>query len=340
MFAISNSHFGSSAPEVLKNLLNDQQFSDVTLVSGDGKQISAHKVILGSSSSFFNKILMTNPHQNPLLFLKGVSYVELQLLKNFIYMGECQCATEDIEQFIALGKELEVVGLMDQETTEKKEKPRHQGETVEVAPLKNEIVAEVKIEEVSDNENISNDVELFDPFDSSMIEGDWRSAVKEEGRYPCDQCDYRPKKFKDLRKHKLAVHEKVKFDCDQCDYRASNRYSLKEHKKSIHEGVKYYCDQCDYSSSWKTHLNKHRNYKHGGWVDQPIEGFETPNGNHLEWMGQSTEGFGKPIENPRGWIDQVIGGIEKPIENSPTWANQPTQQIEEPVEESQKPTED
>ena len=58
-----NSAFGS--------LRNDKEFTDVTLACEDGQQLEAHKVILASSSPFFEKILQKNKHSNPLIYLKG-----------------------------------------------------------------------------------------------------------------------------------------------------------------------------------------------------------------------------------------------------------------------------
>ena len=48
--------FQSWAAESVKNLINDNNFADVTLVSDDLKQFKAHKIILMSSSSFFETV--------------------------------------------------------------------------------------------------------------------------------------------------------------------------------------------------------------------------------------------------------------------------------------------
>ena len=47
----------------------------------DDSQLQAHKVILSACSLFFRKILKQNPHQHPLLYLKGVKFSELQYMK-------------------------------------------------------------------------------------------------------------------------------------------------------------------------------------------------------------------------------------------------------------------
>ena len=110
-FSLSWGQFGSSIKTAFKNLLNDQHFTDVTLVSEDNKQIKAHKVILSSSSKFFNQILLDNPHQHPLLFLKGISHSDLLAIVKFIYLGQTEVAQDDLNEFMGAAKVLQVQGL-------------------------------------------------------------------------------------------------------------------------------------------------------------------------------------------------------------------------------------
>ena len=47
--------FKKNVNSAFKSLRNDREFTDVTLVCEDGQQMEAHKVILASSSPFFQK---------------------------------------------------------------------------------------------------------------------------------------------------------------------------------------------------------------------------------------------------------------------------------------------
>ena len=85
-FSLSWSEFDSTVINTFKNLLSDKHFTDVTLVSEDGKQVKAHKVVLSSCSPFFNKVLLETPHQQPLIFLKGIKHSELLAIVQFIYL--------------------------------------------------------------------------------------------------------------------------------------------------------------------------------------------------------------------------------------------------------------
>ena len=68
---LNSNNFESNAFNTVRQLWNDHDFADVTLVTVDNKQIRAHKVILSSNSSFFKNPLLNNPHQNPPYLLKG-----------------------------------------------------------------------------------------------------------------------------------------------------------------------------------------------------------------------------------------------------------------------------
>jgi len=61
------------------------------------------------------------------------------------------------------------------------------------------------------------------------------NALKDnDGKYPCDKCEYKASRQWNLKKHKLSVHEGVKYSCDECDYKATDQSQVKKHKKSKH----------------------------------------------------------------------------------------------------------
>jgi len=117
--------FENKLSRAFKNIKDDNDFLDVTLACGGNKQIKAHKVILGACSSFFRSILKKNPHQHPLLYMKGVKYEEMLAVLDFMYHGEVNIAQEDLSSFLNVAKELEVKGLTqesDQENAEPEQK--------------------------------------------------------------------------------------------------------------------------------------------------------------------------------------------------------------------------
>ena len=113
--------FENNLSSAFKDIKDDNDFLDVTLACGGNKQIQAHKVILAACSPFFRSVLKNNPHQHPLLYLKGVKYEEMLSVLDFMYHGEVNIAQNDLASFLCVAKELEVKGLTEgvhEETTE------------------------------------------------------------------------------------------------------------------------------------------------------------------------------------------------------------------------------
>ena len=126
--------FQANAGTAIRNLRGSSEFSDVTLVSGDGQQVEAHKMILASSSSFFLNILERSKHPRPLIYMRGINLVDLTALVDFIYFGETSVQHGNIDTFLALAKELGLKGL---ESTAKEEiafDPLHSGDCFDVDP--------------------------------------------------------------------------------------------------------------------------------------------------------------------------------------------------------------
>jgi len=109
-FCLRWNDFETNISVAFRELREEKDFFDVTLACDDS-QIQAHKVILSACSPFFRNVLRKNPHQHPLLYLKGVKYKELLAVLNFMYMGEVNVAQEELNSFLAVAEDLRVKGL-------------------------------------------------------------------------------------------------------------------------------------------------------------------------------------------------------------------------------------
>jgi len=109
-FCLRWNDFESNISVAFRELREEKDFFDVTLACDDS-QIQAHKVILSACSPFFRNVLRRNPHQHPLLYLKGVKYKELLCVLNFMYQGEVNVAQEELNSFLAVAEDLRVKGL-------------------------------------------------------------------------------------------------------------------------------------------------------------------------------------------------------------------------------------
>ena len=103
--------FQSVIGSAFADLREDKDFTDVTLVCEDGKQIEVHKLVLVSSSPFFKDLLKRNKHPHPLINIRGVKIENLMAMLEFFYFGEANVYQENFDTFLALADELRLKGL-------------------------------------------------------------------------------------------------------------------------------------------------------------------------------------------------------------------------------------
>jgi len=109
-FCLRWNDFERNISAAFKDIREDREFFDVTIACED-EQLQAHKVILSACSPFFKKILRRNQHQNPLLYLKGVSHKDMESVLNFMYYGEVNVAQDDLNSFLQVAEDLRIKGL-------------------------------------------------------------------------------------------------------------------------------------------------------------------------------------------------------------------------------------
>ena len=109
-FCLRWNDFETNISTAFRELRDDKDFFDVTIAC-DGNQLQAHKVILSACSPFFKSVLKKNPHQHPLLYLKGVKHEDILSVLNFMYHGEVNVAQEGLNSFLAVAEDLQVKGL-------------------------------------------------------------------------------------------------------------------------------------------------------------------------------------------------------------------------------------
>ena len=229
-FDLTWNDFSSNAANMVKNLLNDSQFTDVTLVSDDRKLIKAHKVILSSCSQFFNQVLAEISTQHPVLYLKGIQYAELSSIIRFIYMGMTEIAEEDLGRFMQAAQDLQIKGLQKKINSEVDIKNIiNQQVTNDYNFQKQEIIAyeDSKYEEDEVNESI--DTAVYQENDQNVYHTKSRDGV-----YYCDMCSYETKKTGNLKTHRQAKHLGVRLSCNSCTGEFYDKSTLQRHVLSKH----------------------------------------------------------------------------------------------------------
>jgi len=110
-FTVKSPHEKNSST-AFRQLWKDRQFTDVTLVTEDGANIPSHKLILATSSKFFQRILANQSDQNVTIHLQGIMQSELKLLLQFIYLGQCQIDDDGMDSFLEIGTFLKIQSIL------------------------------------------------------------------------------------------------------------------------------------------------------------------------------------------------------------------------------------
>ena len=233
---------------MMKELMMNEDYSDVTLVTEDKKQIKANINILSACSPVFKDILKKEKNSNQIMYLRGIQFQEMKSIMQFIYLGEATFYEERMDEFLAVAKSLEITELCNAET-------EPYDEADDNPPLDEQDTSTEFVEEQTVK---SEYIEIQAPKERQ------RRVISVNGKYECDQCHKTFSSVGSLYNHNKSIHQGVKYACDQCDYQATQQCHLKLHIGSQHKGVKYACDQCGYQASTPGHLKIHIQSRHEG----------------------------------------------------------------------------
>ena len=199
-FCLKWNDFESNISQAFGSLRQDEDFFDVTLACEDDCQVSAHKLILSACSPFFRSVLKKNPHQHPLLFLRGVKMSELSAVLNFMYHGEVNVSQDSLNQFLVVAEDLQVKGLTKAHTSAgggdtKQTTTSSQGRSTLEPPkkklkvksppsgIKQAAKQEQKEEKVESNEagGAEDEIEIQEVLPVKTEQADYRQAAIVEG---------------------------------------------------------------------------------------------------------------------------------------------------------------
>ena len=249
--------FKENAIVAFGNLREDADFADVTLACEDGKQVEAHKVILASSSPFFQNILRRNKHSHPLLYMRGMKSDDLLAMVDFLYCGVANVHQENLDSFLAIAEELQLKGLMGKSVGE---------EMVQTKPVK--MLVPKKADQIHKKEaNISKSsgflqTNLNEEFLSNELDKVERtiavtSYFSEDMQELNEKCHTMME-----RTAKKTEHGHLLFRCRVCGKEARNNH-LKTHIEANHlEGVSIPCNICEKTFRSRHSLIMHNRRNH------------------------------------------------------------------------------
>jgi len=292
-FCLRWNEFEKNISSSLRGLRDDKDFFDVTLVC-ENNQIQAHKVILSACSPFFRSVLKQNPHQHPLLYLKGVQYEDIISVLNFMYHGEVNVAQEELNTFLAVAEDLKVKGLTQNNTNEnqpeleapppeKKSLP-HIYKSAGHRPLKqpriqsgsgviggsqypdemqreeqNPLLPQIKTEATAtvdiESEEDTHQMVVNNEFQEDNSGYEFQQAYEEQVQYETVDLGHQHKTVSSG----WSTTPKP-YPCLYCSKSFANQNSLQKHTKS-HTGQTY-CDICDKNFSNVPNLRAHTSTVH------------------------------------------------------------------------------
>ena len=228
-FCLKWNDFQSNTSNTFKKLRTSDHFYDVTLVSDDQQQVSAHKVVLSASSEYFKNILTSNKHSHPMLCLSGVSTGDLKNILDFVYNGEIQIYQDNLDQFLDIAQRFQLEGLIQgkegNENFEEEAFLPKNDKTVAVDQSEKKISKSQNERIVSIQSFEFENIEELDKTIEEMIE------KLPDGTYQCKTCG------------KVCI--------------SRNKTSLKDHVETHIVGLSFPCQYCNKVFRSRKNLTTH-----------------------------------------------------------------------------------
>ena len=130
---------------MMKELMMNEEFSDVTLVTEDKKQVKANIYILTACIPVFKDILKKDKNSSPIVYLRGIQYSELESIMQFIYLGEATFYEERMDEFLSVAKSLEIKELCNAETETNDESDEDDNPSINYQDTSTDLVEEQTI---------------------------------------------------------------------------------------------------------------------------------------------------------------------------------------------------
>ena len=95
-----------------EQLYQGEEFTDVVLSAGS-QTFKAHKLVLSICSPYFQNLFRQLGPEKHVIFLKDISTKHLELLLQYMYMGEIRVKEEELVTVLSVAQSLQIRGLTD-----------------------------------------------------------------------------------------------------------------------------------------------------------------------------------------------------------------------------------
>ena len=240
-FCLKWNDFQTTVSHFFSLLRKEEDLFDVTLVTDDDVQVSAHKLVLSASSSFFKSILQKYSHSQPLIYLSGVHSTNMAFILDYIYQGEVQIFQEQLDSFLEVAQKLKVSGLISNDNEEGTE------ETSNIPEYPQEELIEKDYNDIKDNITEEARVETYNPGKSKVsytldaqTQSDIKAKVRElltrkDGQFFCIACGKIGKDDRNMRRHIETHIDGISYECNICAKTFRSKNSLGCHMSVFHK---------------------------------------------------------------------------------------------------------
>ena len=254
-FSLKWNDYQTKWGQSLSGLRNDTELSDVTLITDDKVKMSAHKILLSSCSNVFNFILKESKQTSPLLYLGGISSVNLGFILDYIYHGEVNLYQEQLDGFLESAQKLEISGLIgDSQSNQNNQECKLEDINNSLHTVKEESHKSHEQHMVNTNENdqtlknksqftgsISKNGQNYDVtgLNSEEISEKIKSMYqKVDGFWTCNECgkiSNNKTTSGDIRLHVETHLDGLCYTCNNCSREFRSKAILKTHKQTTHK---------------------------------------------------------------------------------------------------------
>ena len=232
-FCLKWNDFQSNVTKSFEAFRNDEHLHDVTLVSDDQNQATAHKIVLSASSEYFNNIFKKNKISNPFLCLEGLSLTDLNNILDYIYYGEIQIYQEDLDRFLSMAQRFKIKGLVGADEVKKEE---NSIDSFDLPQTTNHQLHQPKRkkEMLPDNtfNSVDNPIQKIDTTDLTEIDEKLFENMEENSdrTWSCKICSKILPVRNNMKLHVETHVEGLSFPCNICGKIYRSRNVLRNHK--------------------------------------------------------------------------------------------------------------
>ena len=243
-FSLKWNDFPSNVQKSFQNLRKEEDFFDITLVGDDFKHVTAHKLVLSSSSEYFKTVFSNNKkyfQSHALICLEGLNQSDLSNVLDYIYHGELQIYQHDLDRFLGIAERLKLEGLIGAETQEDEDVDMTKNvEEDHIFEPKGNFPAYKGENQITNKERRiekptisvqSSDFQSLEELDQKVEESYSRDST---GLYACHHCSKSFKHKGHIKEHVEIHFEGLSFPCTLCDAVLRSRNTLRGHKKNCH----------------------------------------------------------------------------------------------------------